>query len=188
MLKKQIPLQIYRRSTRQVMLFGEITENRVGLAMRQIDKLNRSNNGTKEPIWLLINSSGGDPFQVMAFDQFLRLEHIAINTVVVGNAHSSAAEIAQLGRVRAATEKASILFHHGDSGSVQMRNIDNAVRHTAQVMNYGFEIVWRRTGRPKKDIRAVYDRERFMNAQDALAGKFLDRIIYFHRNNLSRRS
>lgn len=162
----------------RVLLAGSVTQNRIGRVMQKLSDLAEpTNNGRDKIIWLQINSDGGDESHVVAFAEFLRINRIIINTIAVGNAHSSGALILQLGKERYATKKSTILFHAGSIEEMRWHEVEGSITHSKGIHRMTRQIVRNRTGLSMKEIDKLYRREQYLTPPEAKLLKLIDRIV-----------
>jgi hypothetical protein len=98
---------------RTINLSGNIVENTSFEIIFQIDKFIREDNAL--PIFIIINSRGGDVYSGLAIIDKIKDSPVPIITHIQGRAMSMAAEIAYSGTYRTATQNSFTLLHYPNS-------------------------------------------------------------------------
>jgi ATP-dependent Clp protease protease subunit len=128
-------------------------------------------------IHLRINSPGGDVFAARAMEQAIKEHDAHVITHVDGYAASAASIIALAGDESEISEGGSLMIHK--AWSLAMGNSDDFLATAAlleQVDNTLVQTYAKRTGLSADAIRALLTDETWLFAQEAVDGKWIDRI------------
>lgn len=116
-VSQQLSTQLDLRDS-VVYLNDDITENTlVDLMIRVRAILNsRTNDNRNEPINLIINSNGGDVYEMLGIIDYIESLSVPVNTICRGRAFSAAAVILACGTgTRMASKRSCVMFHEAIS-------------------------------------------------------------------------
>jgi len=116
-VSQQLATQLDLRDS-VVYLNDDITENTlVDLMIRVRAILNsRSSENRNEPINLIINSNGGDVYEMLGIIDYIESLSVPVNTICRGRAFSAAAVILACGTgTRMASKRSCVMFHEAIS-------------------------------------------------------------------------
>jgi ATP-dependent Clp protease, protease subunit len=164
-------------SSRRIFLLGEIDRESIGKIILQLLDLNDQ---SKEPILLLVDSSGGSvPAMLMLLDT-MRMIESPVNVLVMGRAHSAAATLtilAEKGR-RFSTVEATMMVHpvttqtHGRVNEMQQFINYIAISESQQTQK-----ILAASGIPKAQLEKLIPTEKIMSSAEALEYGFIDKIV-----------
>lgn len=133
-----------------------------------------------DPIWLHIDSDGGEVLPGLSFFDFLmwcQSEGAVINTVVTGRAYSMAFYILQAGQYRIATTNASLMLHEPKAGAYgETARQRMQVDHYAKIESRMYNLVSIRTGQPLTTILDWARGETWWTAEEALEDGVVDEV------------
>jgi ATP-dependent Clp protease protease subunit len=101
-----------------VYLNDDITENTLVDLMIRVRAIlnNRNDNNRKDPINLIINSNGGDVYEMLGIIDYIESLSVPVNTICRGRAFSAAAVILACGTgTRMASKRSCVMFHEAIS-------------------------------------------------------------------------
>ena len=128
-------------------------------------------------IKLAINSPGGAVFDALAIHNALRQHPAAVEVTVMGVAASAASLVAMAGDTVVMPENAFMMIHN--PLNFAYGNADD-LREMADVLDkIGASLIGiyaRRTGLPDDEIKALLDAETWLNAEEAVAKGFADKL------------
>lgn len=165
------------RSDRLVVLSGQIDFESTLPVISKI--LSLANEGG-DPIVLQITSPGG--CLAAGFALIDTMNHVAapVFTVAVGSAASMGALLLLNGRpgYRFALPHTRILLHHSRGGaSGKLEEISSAVSMHRQVDRDVQDLILSRTKIPKRRLRSLLGKEKFLSAPEALELGLIDHIL-----------
>jgi len=157
-------------------LSGPIDSNSVGQVI--FEMFDAAERFPKRPLYLFINSDGGDLYQVFALQDAKALTGVHLVTVAFGIAYSAALFLMQVGDERLATPTAHFLFHAGHMDFTG--NYADAIEMVKQreVINerlYAF--LSERIGRPAAELRELAGKDQYWTPQEAIAYGAIDAIL-----------
>lgn len=155
-------------SRRRIYITGEITEAMSSEICCQINQLAAMSN---EDITLWIKGPGGNVSDGMAILDTMIACGCDIRTVVMGTAASMAAVIASSGTKgkRYIGPNAEMMIHQALGGvSGQTTDILRAADHIQKLNNKLYTILAQNTGKTVQKIAADCDRDKFMDAHEAI--------------------
>lgn len=158
---------------------GPIRDNVLETA-KQITKLGKNN----KPIYLLLESPGGsvmDGAQVIAAIQSSK---VPVYTVVTGMCASMCAMIHQYGTERFMVDR-SILMFHSAAGGVQgtLEHMDSLLKTITRYVYKMDSYTAKRAGLTLDEFHAKTIRDFWVDAEDATAQKFNDKIVSVNVEN-----
>ena len=134
----------------------------------------------RQPIWLFIDSPGGDPVAGFQVIDAIRLSKTPVITVNVGQCSSMAFLIAIAGHVRFSLPMSTFLMH---DGSLMVYGTTNKVKDQVHfedrleaetikpfILKYG-------KGMQEEEYDKIYLKEFYMMPEDALKYGFIDKIV-----------
>ena len=140
-----------------------------------------------EPIVMYINSPGGSVLAGLAIIDFMRAIPCEIITVINGAAVSMGGLISICGDYRVITENAYWMGHPmkgGAYGDTVTRK--DRIEFSAELEHRILKIVKKRTKLKAKDMKKFICGELWLNSEDALAKRVVDKIISSPFGNLPR--
>jgi len=173
---KQVSTVVLNES-RTILIEGIILQNAVKAA-QEIKKLSRT---SKEPITILINSPGGSVFHGAALVSAMEASQAPVNTVCLGLCASMAAVIHQHGHSRQMVDRSVVMFHDAAGGAQgylpHMLSRLNVVNRIVGKMS---NAIAKKAGLTQEAFQALEHTELWLDAEDATARKFNDKIVSVH--------
>lgn len=102
-------LTFYGPESRAILISGPITQEQANCVISQMLEL--TSDSTEEPIFVYINTDGGEMVAGLAIYDMMRITPCPVVTLVVGACHSAGLFILQGGDRRGATPHASFFYH-----------------------------------------------------------------------------
>ncbi|MGK5087391.1 ATP-dependent Clp protease proteolytic subunit [Bdellovibrionota bacterium FG-2] len=165
---------------RMIMMSGEVHSKlakEVNKALLALDNLD-----SKKPIYLLINSPGGEINSGFSIYDTARFINAEVKTVVIGLAASMGSLIALCAKKknRLAFPNSKFLIHQPlVSGTLQGQASDLAI-HAKDIVKTKLKInqlYAKETGRPLEEIVKATDRDNWLDVEEALQFGLISRII-----------
>lgn len=176
---------------REILITGDITDTLIERAVIPIINFNRHDEAceskikdyVREPIKLLINSSGGLVDACMALVSTIKASKTPIHTIVLGKAYSAGFLILIAGHERYAQRYARVMMHPGSGGYVG--SIPSILKHAHSVYELQERVndyVVENTLISKADMDEMTEHEEdwYMYAEEALCAGVVDGIIISH--------
>jgi ATP-dependent Clp protease protease subunit len=163
---------------RVIFLGQEIDDQVANLIVAQIIHL-ESEDPDKE-ISLYINSPGGQVYAGLAIYDAMQFVKPAVSTICYGIAMSMGALLLAGGAPgkRLALPNSRILIHQPSGGFQGVAaDIEIHARETLDIRDRLDEIYARHTGKPKKEVRADQERDKFLKADEAVEYGLVDRVL-----------
>ena len=180
------PYQRYREMSiedlllenRIIFLAGPITERTASIVIMRMLYLQSIKRD--QPINLYINSPGGLVDQTLAVYDTMQFLGCDVATYCIGQAASGAAIILSAGTrgQRYALPHAKVMLHQPYSGITgQAEDIRIQAEEILKDKKLLNELLAKHTGQPAEKIEREIERDRFMNADEALAYGLVDEIL-----------
>jgi ATP-dependent Clp protease, protease subunit len=171
---------IYSRmlNERVIFLGQEIDDQVANLIVAQIVHL-ESEDPDKD-ISLYINSPGGQVYAGLAIYDAMQFVRPDVSTICYGIAMSMGALLLAGGAAgkRMALPNSRILIHQPTGGfQGQATDIEIHARETLDIRDRLDEIYAKHTGKPKEQVRADQERDRFLKADEAVTYGLVDRVL-----------
>jgi len=134
--------------------------------------------GLVDEIVVRINSPGGDVFEAAAMYNVLKQHPAKVTVEIDGMAVSAASVLAMVGDTIRMADNAMMMIHDPWGGAVG--NASEHRQYADLLEKVGETLVAtyaNRTGRPADEIRPLMAAETWMDAEEALAGQFIDEIV-----------
>jgi len=184
--QQSVPYQRYREMSiedmllenRIIFLAGPITERTASVAIMRLLYLQSIKKD--QPINLYINSPGGLVDQTLAVYDTMQFLGCQVATYCIGQAASGAAIILAAGTQgqRYALPNAKVMLHQPYSGiSGQAEDIRIQAEEVLKDKKLLNEILAKHTGQDPEKIAREIERDRYMNAQEALDYGLVDEIL-----------
>lgn len=157
-----------------VALVGEIGNEALSVANEITEK---ANNGS--PVYLLISSPGGSVLDGALIINAIEAAPVPVYTVCMDLCASMAAIIHQYGSNRFMVDR-SILMFHDAAGQFQgyFPHINSRFTAVDRYINRFNSYISTRTGMPFEDLAQAEHTEMWLDAEDSLARKFTDKLVY----------
>ncbi len=174
---------IYSRllNERIIFLGSPIDDQVANLVVAQL--LHLESEDPDKDISIYINSPGGSIYSGLAIYDTMQFVKPDIATMCVGVAMSMGSLLLAAGAKgkRAVLPNSRILIHQPSAGfEGQSTDIEIHAREILKVRERIDEIYAEHTGRPKEEVRADMERDRFFNAEQALEYGLVDRVLESH--------
>lgn len=134
--------------------------------------------GSKEPIYLLIDSPGGSVFDGARLITQMESMKTPVNTVCVGLCASMGAMIHSYGKLRLITNRSTLMYHPASGGAQgQIQNMQTRINYVLQFVGKLEANVQKRSGMAKEtyDRRIAY--EMWVDSDDAKALHLVDDVV-----------
>lgn len=165
----------------------EISNNSVSQLIRIINGRNFIFNQKKKetfygrlepkPIYLHINSLGGDLQEGMAAVDCIRNSKIPIYTIIEGSAASAATFLSVVGKKRFITENSVLLIHQLSAGSWgKMNELEDDYENNKFFMEKIYSLYSKYTSITRKKLEKIMKRDIWWNAEKAIQYGFVDQI------------
>ena len=175
--KSADPLAEKFLKTRQILLTGEISEESAEKVVRQLLILESDG---KEPIYVYIDSPGGDVYAGFAIFDAIRFIEAPVWIVGAGLVASAAALIllAVPKERRVGLPHSSYLIHQPSSG---MKGVATDIEiHAAELAKTRAkinEIIAQETGTPLEKVAKDTDRDYWLNAEESVVYGLISRVV-----------
>lgn len=186
--KGERSFDIYSRLLRERIIFlnGEVNDTVSALICAQLLFLEAEN--PHKPVHFYINSPGGVVTSGLAIYDTMRYIRAPVHTLCMGTARSMGSFLLMAGEAghRAALPNASILVHQ-PSGGYQGQASDILI-HAEEILKTKqrmTRLYAEHCGRSYEDFETAMDRDRFMDAQEALEWGLIDRILQTREEAIS---
>ena len=163
--------------TRQILMSGEVNEDLAEKIVRQLLILEADND---KPIYLYIDSPGGDVDAGFAIFDTIRFINAPVYTVGMGLVARAAALIllASPKERRIALPNSHYLIHQPSSG---MKGVATDIEiHAAELAKTRAklnEIIAKETGKPVDQVAKDTDRDHWLNAEESVAYGLVSKVI-----------
>lgn len=180
--QKKVVHQVKASLSRTLLLYGEVaSDNSAQIA----EGLKHLGSLSTEPILLLINSPGGSVFDGALIVSAIEASPAPVHTICLQICASMAAIIHQYGKERMMVDRSILMFHDASGGLrgslPQMTTRLNQVTRYVNKLNAGFAS---RAGMTLDDYNTKIAYERWLDAEDATALRFNDKIVSVTLPNL----
>jgi ATP-dependent Clp protease protease subunit len=174
---------IYSRllNERIIFLGSPIDDQVANLVVAQL--LHLESEDPDKDISIYINSPGGSIYSGLAIYDTMQFVKPDIATMCVGVAMSMGSLLLAAGAKgkRALLPNSRVLIHQPSAGfEGQSTDIEIHAREILKVRERIDEIYAEHTGRPKEEVRADMERDRFFTAEQALEYGLVDRVLESH--------
>jgi ATP-dependent Clp protease protease subunit len=102
-------LTFFGKDSRSILVSGEVSQTLANCVISQLLELTAESE--EEPIFVYINTDGGDVTSGLAIFDMMRIIPCPVYTIVIGACHSAGLFILQGGDKRAATPNSSFFYH-----------------------------------------------------------------------------
>jgi ATP-dependent Clp endopeptidase proteolytic subunit ClpP len=131
-----------------------------------------------KPLYLHINSDGGEIHEGMAAVDCIRNSKIPIYTIIEGRAASAATFMSIAGKKRYITENSVLLIHQLSSGMWgKMTELEDEHENNKFFMEKIYSIYSKYTTVPKKELKNIMKRDIWWDSEKALKYGFVDEIF-----------
>ncbi len=156
--------------------FIKVTQNK-NFSFKQKQRQIFSGTLIPKPIYLHINSYGGDVSAAMAAVDCIRYSYIPIYTVIEGSAASAATFLAVAGKKRFITENSVLLIHQLSTGMWgKFSELEDEHKNNKFFMDKIYSIYEKYTVLRKKKLKEILKHDLWWSSKDALDYGFVDEI------------
>lgn len=132
----------------------------------------------KKPINIYINTPGGSCYDGLAIYDIAALIESPIRTVCLGIAASMGVPLMLMGTERCATKHSRFMIHQPMSGAYgQVSDLKINYEEAEKVKTDLTKIISERTGQTYEQVEKDSDRDKWMNAEEALAYGIITKIL-----------
>ena len=134
--------------------------------------------GDKSPINLIINSQGGDLYEMMGIVDYIKSLSVKVNTICRGSAMSAAAVILTCGTgERIASKHSTIMFHEASSFNMgKQSDLKANVKHIDSIEEMTNGLLADKTKKDKMWWRSNQRIDMYITAKEALELGVIDKI------------
>lgn len=161
-----------------VFLTTEVNANTADVVIQQIKEANRS--FPEKPVYLFLDSPGGSVIDGARIISAMQSSKVPVYTVCMQICASMAAMILEYGNERYAFDRSIIMFHPASIGSIVEGELDKIVSRFQFLQRYVNKMdrfTAKRAGIAYDDFKARSNRELWIDAEDALHDKLIDKIV-----------
>lgn len=168
---------------RTLILKDEVNETSVDFLTSKINKL--SSEG-RSPIYLLIDSPGGSVIHGATLLSAMEASKAPVNTVCLRICASMAFSIHQHGKNRYMLNRSVLMSHDASGGgSGRLSQIKSIIDFFDRFVSKDSMYVSKRAGLTYRAYRNEVMRDMWLDAEDALARRFTDRIVSLDKTDLA---
>jgi ATP-dependent Clp protease protease subunit len=163
---------------RIIFLSGEVEDSMAALICAQMLFLETED--SKKDIFLYINSPGGSVSSGLAIYDTMNYVSCDVSTVCIGQAASMGSFLLSSGAKgkRMILPHARVMLHQPSGGARgQATDIEIQAKEILYIKNMLNEIYSKNTGKTKKEISELLERDYFMSAENAVTFGIVDKII-----------
>lgn len=142
--------------------------------------LNNREEGNTDPINLIINSNGGDVYDMLGIIDYIETLDIKVNTICRGRAFSAAAVILACGTgTRMVSKRSCVMFHESSSylDGVKMSDMTAYINNLKLIEDDVCDVLAKRTKKPADWWRQQQKTDLFLTAAQLLEFGIIDEII-----------
>jgi ATP-dependent Clp protease protease subunit len=142
--------------------------------------LNNREEGNTDPINLIINSNGGDVYDMLGIIDYIETLDIKVNTICRGRAFSAAAVILACGTgTRMVSKRSCVMFHESSSylDGVKMSDMTAYINNLKLIEDDVCDVLAKRTKKPADWWRQQQKTDLFLTANQLLEFGIIDEII-----------
>jgi ATP-dependent Clp protease, protease subunit len=177
----QIQTQVDLRDS-VVFLTDEITEGTLVDLMIRIRAIlnNRTEEDKDNPINLVINSSGGDVYEMLGIIDYIETLSVPVNTICRGRAFSAAAVILACGTgVRMVSKRSCVMFHESSSylDGIKMSDMSAYINNLNKIEDDVCELLAKRSNKDATWWKQQQRIDMFLSAEQLLEYGIIDEII-----------
>lgn len=142
--------------------------------------LNNREEGNTDPINLIINSNGGDVYDMLGIIDYIETLDIKVNTICRGRAFSAAAVILACGTgTRMVSKRSCVMFHESSSylDGVKMSDMTAYINNLKLIEDDVCDVLAKRTKKPAEWWKQQQKTDLFLTANQLLEFGIIDEII-----------
>ena len=178
---------IYSRLLKERIIFctGEVREEMATSIVAQLLYLEAED--PKKDIYMYINSPGGSVVDGLAIYDTMQYISCDVNTICIGMAASMGSILLTAGAPgkRYALPSAEVMIHQplGGTGMRQTTDVLITAKRLQDTREFLENVYVKHCGQKKKDVTLALERDNYMDAQEALKFRLIDKIIT-HRDEV----
>jgi ATP-dependent Clp protease, protease subunit len=172
----------HQLGAKQIVINGDIKEDLIEKAVLQIFNFNlidtqneidcpKGQTYEREPISILINSSGGTIDEAFSLISAILSSQTPIHTLALGKAYSSGFMILLAGHKRYAQKYSSLMFHQGAGGVIDnFAKIHDYSAYVLKLQNKIDQFVMKQTKIKEKKLREIFQSQHdwYLDSEEAL--------------------
>jgi len=142
--------------------------------------LNNREEGNTDPINLIINSNGGDVYDMLGIIDYIETLDVKVNTICRGRAFSAAAVILACGTgTRMVSKRSCVMFHESSSylDGVKMSDMTAYINNLKLIEDDVCTVLAKRTKKPAEWWKQQQKTDLFLTADQLLEFGIIDEII-----------
>jgi ATP-dependent Clp protease protease subunit len=142
--------------------------------------LNNREEGNTDPINLIINSNGGDVYDMLGIIDYIETLDVKVNTICRGRAFSAAAVILACGTgTRMVSKRSCVMFHESSSylDGVKMSDMTAYINNLKLIEDDVCSALAKRTKKPADWWKQQQKTDLFLTAEQLLEFGIIDEII-----------
>jgi len=142
--------------------------------------LNNREEGDKSPINLIINSNGGDVYEMLGIIDYMQSLDVPINTICRGRAFSAAAVILACGTgTRMVSKHSCVMFHESSSflEGIKMSDMTAYLANLKKIEKDVCELLATKSNQNAEWWSQQQKTDMFLSAEQLLQYKIIDQII-----------
>jgi ATP-dependent Clp protease protease subunit len=142
--------------------------------------LNNREEGNTDPINLIINSNGGDVYDMLGIIDYIETLDVKVNTICRGRAFSAAAVILACGTgTRMVSKRSCVMFHESSSylDGVKMSDMTAYINNLKLIEDDVCSALAKRTKKPADWWKQQQKTDLFLTADQLLEFGIIDEII-----------
>lgn len=142
--------------------------------------LNNREEGNTDPINLIINSNGGDVYDMLGIIDYIESLDVKVNTICRGRAFSAAAVILACGTgTRMVSKRSCVMFHESSSylDGVKMSDMTAYINNLKLIEDDVCSALAKRTKKPADWWKQQQKTDLFLTAEQLLEFGIIDEII-----------
>jgi ATP-dependent Clp protease protease subunit len=165
-----------------VYLNDDITENTLIELMIRVRAIlnNRTDNDRKDPINLIINSNGGDVYEMLGIIDYIESLSVPVNTICRGRAFSAAAVILACGTgIRMVSKRSCVMFHESISfaDGIKVSDMTAYLNNLKSLENDVCELLASKSNKNADWWKQQQKTDLFLSADQLKEYKIIDEII-----------
>jgi len=163
---------------RIILLDREIVDTVHADIVARLIILNSKDTTRKKPIYLLINSPGGETYPTLGLIDMIQTSPCPVYTICTGQAMSGAAMILAAGYKRFSVKNATIMLHSHWSEYVGLNHhqMMNEAKESVRLYNLCVDILIEKTKLTKKKIESLLAKDYWMGTKEAKELNIIDEI------------
>jgi len=164
---------------RIISLNCEITNEKSNEWISKILLLDAKTKTAKKPIYLLINSYGGDAYCSLGISDIIRNCNSPVHTICTGVAFSGASLILASGTKRFITRNSRVMMHQawqGGDSEITHSQLKNDAEESQKLHDQTVNIWHEVTNIPKSKLNKLLSKDTYLNSTEAQALGIIDEI------------